>query len=852
MTAEVTSPEPPFFIQRLRKLGQSAALVFIRYTAQNSAAVPAEGPVCYVLERAQLFDGLVLRDLCAQRGWQRPGTKLADGRAGLWSLRVPRGWFVRHLAPASTERLSRAIAWLQQHPKQDIQLQPVAVFWGRAPAKEGSWLELLLAEDWAAAGRVRRVLAMLIHGRQVLVKVSNPVSLRGLVREGLGVERTTRKAARLLRVHFRRQRAATIGPDLSHRRVLLDEVLASPRVRQAVLRETQIRRRSAGRVRKRARRIARQIAAHYSHAVVRLCEKIFAWLWNRLYDGVEIHNFESLHEIAVGTEVVYVPCHRSHIDYMLLPYVIYRRGLVPPHIAAGENLNLPLLGPFLRRGGAFFMRRSFRGDALYSAVFRSYFGAILARGFPLQFFIEGTRSRTGRLLSPKLGLLSITVESYLREQRRPVVFIPVYFGYEKLIEGQTFLNELQGQRKRCETLSGAIRSLRTLRERFGSVDVSFGEPLWLDAILDRVQPDWRRQDLGDFFKPQWLETAVEALGRQIMTAINAAAVINPVSLAALVLLSMPKRAIVEVELRAQLALYLDLAKLAPYSSQCGVTELSPDEIVRHGEEMRWLQRRPHPLGDVLYMDERRAVLASYYRNNIVHLFALPSLVAANLNNRAELELTELNAPLRRLYPCFKAELFLRYGAMSLDAEIRRVVDAMASLGVLRRSGNTIRRPSEGTTAAAQFRLCAEIVQPFLEHYYLCVIFLLEHGPGALNKSEVASRCADAAEHLAMLYTLNSPDLFEAALFAKFVDALLGQQLLSEDASGRLSFGEPLERIAEDLAMVLRPRIRQTLRHFAGAATTPTAAPPVLTAPLANGQWRRAKRSDLESDRSPSE
>jgi glycerol-3-phosphate O-acyltransferase len=449
-------------------------------------------------------------------------------------------------------------------------------------------------------------------------------------------------------------------------------------------------------------------------------------------------------------------------------------------------------------------------------------------------------------------LLSITIESYLRERRRPVVFIPVYFGYEKLIEGQTFLSELRGQRKQGESLTGAIRSLRTLRERFGSVDVSFGEPLWLDAVLDRVQSDWRQQDLGHFFKPKWLETAVEALGRQIMTAINSAAVANPVSLVALVLLSMPKRAIVEVELRAQLALYLDLAKLAPYSTQCGITALAPHEIVRHCEEMRWLQRRAHPLGDVLYMDERRAVLASYHRNNIVHLFALPSLIAASLNNRAELELAEVTAALRRLYPCFKAELFLRYDAMNLDVEIRRVVDIMASLGILRRSGSALRRPSEGTTAAAQFRLCAEIVQPFLEHYYLCVIFLLEYGPGVLDKPEAASRCADAAEHLAMLYTLNSPDLFEAGLFANLIDALLGQQLLSEAADGRLSFGEPLERIAEDLGMVLRPGVRQTLRHFAGAATTSPAAPPIQTAPLEYNPPRRAKRLDLESDRSLSE
>lgn len=824
MTSRTNSVQQPpgdraGLAQRLRKFGQRAALVFVRYSAETGSIMPGDGSVCYVLERDQLFDKLVLRDFCANEGWPRASAKLPDGAGALWSVRTFRGWLVRHLVPGSTDRLSRAIAWLEAHPNADIELVPVAVFWGRSPAKERSWLKLLLAEDWAASGRIRRFFSMLVHGRQVLVKVSSPVSLRQLVREGIGVERTTRKAARLVRVHFQRQRAATIGPDLSHRRLLLEEVLASPGVRQAVQREIQSQHRSERRVRKRARKIATGIAAHYSHPVVRVLERVLARLWNRLYEGIELRHFESLTDIAVGSEIIYVPCHRSHIDYLLLSYVIYRRGLVPPHVAAGVNLNLPLIGPVLRRSGAFFMRRTFGGDALYTSVFRSYLSTILSRGFPVKFFIEGTRSRTGRLLSPKLGLLAMTVESYLRDHRRPVVFVPVYFGYEKLIEGQTFLGELGGRRKQGETLGGAIRSLRALRERFGVVHVSFGEPLWLDGMLDQLRPDWRRQRFDDFLRPEWLEDAVESLGWTIMTAINEAAVVNPVSLASLIVLSMPKRAIVEVELRAQLALFLDLVRRAPYSPRTGVTVLDPDQIIRHCEDMRWLRRRAHPLGDVLYMDERQALLASYYRNNIVHVFTLPSLVAASLNNRAEISLAELTATLRRLYPSFEAELFLRFDLHGLEAEIARVTAAMVSVGLLERSGESIRRPLEGSAAEAQFRICAEIVQPFLEHYYLCMIYLLEHGSGVLDKPEVVERCAEAAEQLAMLYTLSSPDLFEAALFETLIEALLSQGLVEQDTEGRLCFGRSLGLVAEDLGLVLRPRVRQTLRHFAGAATT---------------------------------
>ena len=150
--------------------------------------------------------------------------------------------------------------------------------------------------------------------------------------------------------------------------------------------------------------------------------------------------------VAPGQEIVYLPCHRSHIDYLLLSYLIYRNGLTPPHIAAGDNLDMPLVGGLLRRGGAFFLRRSFKGEPLYAAVFHEYLHLMLARGFPIEYFIEGGRSRTGRTLAPKAGILGMTIASFVRSHSRPLVFVPVYVGYERIIEGDTYVRELAGRR----------------------------------------------------------------------------------------------------------------------------------------------------------------------------------------------------------------------------------------------------------------------------------------------------------------------------------------------------------------------------------------------------------------------
>ena len=171
-----------------------------------------------------------------------------------------------------------------------------------------------------------------------------------------------------------------------------------------------------------------------------------------------MRHFERVRTLAPDYQVVYVPCHRSHVDYLLLSYVIYKRGLRIPHVAAGENLNIPILGELLRSGGAFFMRRSFKGNTLYSTVFKEYVHSLMQRQAPIEYFIEGGRSRTGRLLPPKLGMLAMTVNSHLRKPAKPVVFIPAYISYERIMEGATYVGELKGKTQRKRKFTWLIKN----------------------------------------------------------------------------------------------------------------------------------------------------------------------------------------------------------------------------------------------------------------------------------------------------------------------------------------------------------------------------------------------------------
>ncbi len=771
-------------------------------------------PICYVLERRSAADLVVLEKVAQANGLPDPLQALRaplppqsacflERRASFWSER----WHRR-----IPDTLRDLVAAVQKDPSLDVDLIPVSVFWGRAPYMEDSWMRLLLAENWERVGRFRRMLSLVLNGRNLFVQFGEPVSVRSVMGEGLDESRAVRRIARQIRLLLARQRAAAIGPDLSHRRTIATQVLRTSAVRRAMLDEMRAKRIPRREALKLATGYISEIAANYSHTFVALLARVLTWFWTRLYDGVELHNFEQLQKIADGNEVIYVPCHRSHMDYLLLSYVIYFKGYAIPHIAAGINLNMPVVGRLLRRGGAFFMRRSFKGNALYTMVFMKYLGLIMARGHSIEYFIEGGRSRTGRLLPPKTGMLSMTLRSYLRDPRRPVVFLPVYFGYERLVEGKTYIGELSGQPKEKESVLGMLRTLPALRKRFGKVHVSFGDPIFLEDVLQRHAPERPRGQMERNERPAWLAPAVDELATRIMTNINSAACATPINLLALTLLAMPKQAMLETDLARQVELYASLLRQAPYSPHVWVTSQDGISMIRHGERMHVLQRLKHPLGDVMKMSEETSVLMTYFRNNVLHLLAMPSLIACAFLNNRTMTATDVQRLIRRIYPYVRDELFLRWEESELNAVVAEVVDDLVNHGLLEVSedGTTWRRPHTGSSEAVQLSVLAQITVQIIERYYLVIAVLLKAGSGRINQDTLEMQCHLMAQRISLLHELNSPEFFDRTLFKNFIELLRARKVIEVNAEGRLVFNEILTAVADDAHLVLHEQIRNSI------------------------------------------
>lgn len=834
-----------FILSGLRKLLYLWVRTQVLPNDIHELGVDGSKPVVYVLQQRFLPNALVLAHETENCGLPPAWSPLAlpKGRAGhsFFFLSAPNPWWSK--AEPYAPLLRTLVQEACTRPDFEVQLVPVTILWGRAPEDENSILKLIFSDGWGIRGSFKQMLTVLLHGRQTLVRFNTPISLRQLADEGLAQPIMLRKLTRVLRVHFRRQREMAIGPDLSHRRTQIHALLAAHGVRSAMaaraLELAELGKNGKGGADKldpdkarslaaaEARKYAWEIASDYSYPVILIFARFMTWVWTRLYDGIEIHHIDTATQIAPEHEIIYVPCHRSHIDYLLMSYLIFQQGMMVPHIAAGANLNLPIVGGILRRSGAFFLRRSFKGNHLYAAVFNEYLHMLIAKGYPIEYFVEGGRSRSGRLLLPMGGMLAMSVHSFLRDAPKPIVFLPVYIGYEKLFEGRSYVSELLGKPKKKESLWDLLLTVRELKKNFGKAHVNFGEPIKLTDVLDQAHPQWRQETADDEVRPDWLHGAIESLRGQIADSINAAAVANPVNLASLALLATPRQAMDEAQLARQLNGYRQLAQAAPYAARVKITPQDGAGMIAYCEKLKLIQRQPHPLGDILYFSPEEGVLCSYARNNTLHLFAVPALLACLYAQNTSLGMAQLHSLVNAVYPFMRSELFLRWSDAELDGVLQTSLQALLDLGwLLRQPDGSISAPPLNSDEYAQLALLGQTLRPSLMRYFITLAMLTGRGSGMMKPADLESLCHLQAQRLSLLREFNAPEFFDKVIFRTLIATLTKRGQIRIGDEGNMHFGDELKLLAAESDFVLPPDVRQTILYMAHQDGGAQAAPAV--------------------------
>ena len=762
----------------------------------------------YVLEFESLSDALVLDKQCRKLGLPSifaRQTYLGEGSIQPL-LNVKRGKSLFGPKPdAIIGYIQSILDYLVAHPDEDVLLVPAALYWGRAAENHTNPIKAIFSSNWSMVGRFTKILTVILNGRNTFFEFNDPVSLRLLLGSEIDSIIAPRKVARLLRAHFRRVRAAVIGPDMSHKRLLLDRVLTSDYVRGVITAQAEEQGLAIKEVQKLARKNAEAIAADVSNNAIRFMSALMSWVWNKLYQGIRMNGIEQVRELARDNAIVYAPCHRSHIDYLLMSYLLYQNGLNVPHIAAGENLNMPIVGSLLRRCGAFYIRRRFGGDKLYTAVFHEYLHAVFTSGFPVEYFVEGGRSRTGRMLKPATGILSMTVTSHLRNNKRPIVIIPVYIGYEKIFEEGSYKSELQGKEKKKENLFDLAKTVQKLNNN-GEVSVNFGEAIHLNAMLDAQQPGWRESEYELDDRPPWLVKFVASLSFELAARINGAASLNPVNLLATAMLATPRQAIDGRLLDRHLKMLIDIQKFAPYSDRISFPEGTSEQWIEYTESMESLNHVSQPLGDIYGLNSKNIVAMSYYRNNIQHLYMVPALVVALVTPRDGVSQNELEEIFTRIYPHIRNELFLLADVEQARLSVGSWLHYFANKGLLNQQDDLWFAVDKALSTRLELELLVNIVLPALERYFIGLSTLLRMGSDQCTAEELEKQSQLMAQRLSLLNGLDAPEFFDKTLFRRFIEGLEKQGEIEINTKGLIEFDTDMGNMIGEADKILPPEV----------------------------------------------
>ncbi|MBI0114777.1 MULTISPECIES: glycerol-3-phosphate 1-O-acyltransferase PlsB [unclassified Gilliamella] len=760
-------------------------------------------PILYVLPYNSQIDLMVVRSLCLKydlpdpllgidiNGNTIPAYVYIDKGPGIFASKKQKN--------KSIEILREYISAHQQNDELDVQMLPVSVMFGRKPDKEGKKMPSL-----QVLGATYKLYKILISGRDCYTRFSRTVSFKNIkVDDNQDISVLAHKLARVARIHFAKQRAASVGPKLPVRQEMLNKLLTNPALAEAIQEEAKSKKIDQDKARKNALSLLNEIAANFSYRMLRMTDFVLTWAWNRLYQGLKVTNADPVRELAEnGHEIVYAPCHRSHMDYLLLSYVLYRQGLVPPHIAAGINLNFWPAGPIFRHLGAFFIRRSFKGNKLYTAVFREYLAELFIRGYAVEYFIEGGRSRTGRLLDPKTGMLMMTVQTLLRGDPRPITIVPVYIGYEHVLEVATYANELRGAKKEKESLWRTIKAFLKLK-KLGFGYVNFGDPIPLNQFLNQQIPDWRDAiDPTGTQRPSWLTPTTNLLATQIMEHINSSAAINAMNLCCSILLAADQCTLTKVKLLENIDYLLKLLKNIPYSELITIPDQTAEQMFEHAKEMGKFVITTDEVGEMVGLTADQAVLMTYYRNNIQHLLIIPAIVARILLKNNRISLDEVLMQVKLLFPLIKSELFLYHDDEQLTEYVNNIIATYAELNLISYTPDKL---TLNYLKMSGLQLLASSSKDTLQRYVIA-FSLLQKDP-TISRASLEKEGRLIAERLSILHGINAPEFFDKGVFSTLVASLREQGYLDDKDDANLAKIDTMNKILKPL---ITNRVMQTI------------------------------------------
>jgi glycerol-3-phosphate O-acyltransferase len=738
---------------------------------------------------------------------------LDQRRSALLFLRKP-STFVdpKHRGENVSVDLVRVLIERQRQTDEPIVLIPQVLVWGRTPdmLEHGVVDQVFGSRDYP--GRLRVIAQFFWYFRKAILRACEPLNLKELLAESSATD----PDALVNRVHWilvtrlDRERRVILGPRFKSPDRIRDELLRTPRVREAIADAARREKKSVEQATRAARRELDRLAARPAPWLYPYAEWLMDRIFHRLYDGIEVDlaALRRVREQARVGPVVLLPSHKSHLDYLLLSYVCWKAGMAIPLIAAGDNLSFWPAGPVLRRVGAFFIRRSFAGARLYTTLVEGYIRRLLGQGYPIEFFLEGGRSRTGKLLAPKVGLLTMVAEA-AQAAGVAVAYVPIAIGYERIVEQRSYEDELAGGEKQSENAAQLVESLpQILTARYGRAYIRFGQILRFElddsktALANAPNPPTN----ADSEKRTEVRLAharrdqVQVFASRIMREIGAAIPITPAALVATALLQQTTGSTARPALLKQIdrlceALDGNRANFVGALRRRELREAAVDQVIALFVEHRLLQIGGTERAVTYQVVPKRRVAVDYYKNNIIHLFVPRALAAIALlslrNNEPEFSVSRATLCDRYAQLCalFDREFSLDDDRVaSLDSAVEELSRAQALTIRIEQPEREGGEPNDVHITASpeqlvQLREYAEMLQNTCEAWWLAARALRLIESGSMPAKELLRKTLALGQRLLIAGDLSRPEAVSKPLIESAFASLRDRGVLTGGESG---------------------------------------------------------------------
>ncbi len=651
---------------------------------------------------------------------------------------------------------------LQKRMDEPIYLFPQMIFWNMNPERTSPGIASKATGD---RGLLTGLLAILKSITPAFARVLPPLNLKeeiGKSEIGDSEKLAIALRYRLFEIYYDEKRAV-LGPVIKSRQEMMEKVLYQKEILDRIERLAQMEGVSVKKMKKRAYLIFREIAADYSILTIKLFSTTLKLVFNRMFNGISFDqdSIKNIREASKKGPLIMVPCHKSHMDYLIISHLFYENRLIPPHIAAGINLSFFPFGTLFRHSGAFFIRRSFIGQKLYMVIFRQYIRTLIEEGYSIEFFMEGGRTRTGKLISPQLGFLHFLIEAVKSGYNEDLVFVPISINYDRILEEKTHMKEIKGKEKEAESIKSVMKGSRVLKKTYGKVYVSFGEIFTLKEISAEVSNDRKLP---------------AEIANRIFNRINDVTVVTSFAITSCAILLLSERGFSGEALKRIIErLYDYLVYSKARMSETLQDRFNIEEIMKHVlhtylhdrilEQLKIVEKKKEVhIEDFYVLKDDNRTRIGFYKNNIIHFFVPIAFVSCAIlrSGGGKAALADIKAGYHFLRDLFSREFVFTEGDDNIDKVLEYLKSA--SLIDMNEAGDIVIAGGR----SSDLLIYSKMILDQIESYYVVIRTIVDLKENRIKRSKLLVNVRKTGYKM---YHLGGLSLAESLSVPCFINAI---------------------------------------------------------------------------------